>query len=176
VTDDGAGGGRVVAVLGYSNRRSQGLHPICVARLSRAELVAPGARAVILSGWARRTKAKPEAELMRAAWAGPEVPLVSDPDARTTVQNAANVAAAARALGADELVVVTSRWHRRRAEALVRTALGDAGVRVSVEEAEGTASPALLLRELACLAALPLQRRRVRRRSRARPSSGIPAG
>ena len=60
---------------------------------------------------------------MRAAWNGPEVTLVSDSTARSTSENAVEVAETARRLGADEVVVVTSRWHAPRARALVRAAL-----------------------------------------------------
>ena len=155
-----------MAVFGYSSRWRRDLHPVCAVRLVRAEELAGDARAVILSGWARRSKVKPEAELMRAAWRGPDVPLVCDPDARTTVGNAANVAAAVTALDADELVVVTSGWHRRRARRLIQTALRDQAVRISVEGAEGPRKPVLLARELACLALLPFQLARVRRRTR----------
>jgi uncharacterized SAM-binding protein YcdF (DUF218 family) len=163
-------GGRVVAVLGYSSRRGSQLHPICAERLARAEELAGDARAVILSGWARRTKAKPEAELMRAAWRGPDVPLVSDPDARTTADNAANVAATVSALGADELVVVTSGWHSRRARMLLRAALRGNDVRLTVETAGGRRPPVLLAREAACLVLAPLQIARARR-GRRQPST-----
>ncbi len=154
---------RVVAVLGYSSRRGDGLHPICAARLAHGERAAAGASAVVLSGWARRPHRRPEAELMRASWAGPDVPLHCDPDARTTADNAARVASAAIALGARELVVVTSSWHRRRAGILVRAALGTHPVRVTVEAPTTTRPPVLLARELACLALLPFQLRRARR-------------
>lgn len=154
---------RVVAVLGYSRRRGGPLHPICAARLAHAERLAGDASALILSGWARRARDVPEAELMRAAWAGPELLIVCDPDARTTADNAANVAEAARQLGADELVVVTSRWHRPRARALLRSALRADAIRVTVVGSDGPAPPAVLAREAACLAALPLQLRRARR-------------
>lgn len=164
-------GRRVVAVLGYSPRRGGPLHPICAARLSHAQQVAPGASALILSGWSRRARGAPEAELMRAAWAGPELLVVRDPDARTTADNAANVAAAARRLGADELVVVTSRWHRARARVLLRQALRNDEIRVSVEAVEGPAPVSVLVREAVCLAALPLQLRRARRQ-RERRSPG----
>ena len=121
---------------------------------------------MIFSGWARRSRAKPEADLMRAAWAGPEVPLLCDPDARSTAVNAANVAAAARALDADELVVVTSRWHRRRAQILLRAALREDAIRLTVEGADGPRSPALVAREVGCFLALPLQLPRARREVR----------
>jgi uncharacterized SAM-binding protein YcdF (DUF218 family) len=105
---------------------------------------------------------------MRAAWAGPDLLIVCDPDARTTADNAANVAEAARQLGADELVVVTSRWHRARARVLLRSALRGDGIRVSVVGTDGPAPPMVLAREAACLVALPLQLRRARRPRRRR--------
>ena len=150
-------------MLGYSSRRVEGLHPICAERLAHGERAAVGASAVVLSGWARRPHRRPEAELMRASWAGPDVPLHCDPDARTTADNAARVAAAAIALGAGELVVVTSSWHRRRTEILVRAALGTHPMRVSVEATRSARPPVLLARELACFALLPLQLRHARR-------------
>ena len=142
--------GRVVAVLGYSRRSDAELHEICVARLDRGHELAEGARGVILSGF-------PEAELMQAAWAGPEVELIPEAESHSTAQNAANVARVARELGADELVVVTSSWHRLRVEALMRAALHGSGIRVHVEGADAPRSLHLLAREAACLVLLPFQ-------------------
>ena len=153
---------RLVAVLGYSRRGGRGLHTICAARLAAAEAVAEGAAAVMLSGWARRRRGDSEAKLMRTAWRGPLVPLLSDGDARTTAGNARAIAAAARSLGATEVVAVTSWWHRRRAGLLLRAAL-DPGVRLELVSASGSRPPRLLVRELACLIALPLQLRAARR-------------
>jgi len=115
---------RLVAVLGYSTLRGDHLHPIALSRLRAAERVAAdGAVAVLLSGWSRRRHRLPESELMRAAWQGPDVPLLVDPDARTTAANARAVVAAAAETGATEVVVVTSSWHARRARHLVRESL-----------------------------------------------------
>jgi uncharacterized SAM-binding protein YcdF (DUF218 family) len=148
-------GGRVVAVVGYSRRRRSELHPLCADRLRHAQRLAAGARAVILSGFA-------EAELMRTAWSAPDVPLVCDENARTTAGNAVNVAARARELGADELVVVTSGWHAARVRLLMRAALRGSGIALSVETANGRRPLLLLARELACLALLPVQLARIR--------------
>jgi uncharacterized SAM-binding protein YcdF (DUF218 family) len=147
---------RVVAVFGYSHRRTGRLHAICADRLAHAQGIADGARAVVFSGFS-------EAEPMRAAWTGPDVLLVCDADARHTADNAANVAAVARELGAQELVVVTSPWHRTRARILVGAALRGSGIRFSIETAEGPRPSWLLARELVCLALLPFQLRRARR-------------
>jgi hypothetical protein len=152
---------RVVAVVGYSRRGNTELHPVCADRLARAQEVADGADAVILSGC-------PEAELMRVAWAGPDVPLVCDDEAHSTADNARNVAARARELGARELVVVTSRWHRARVRLLMAAALQGSGVKLSVEVADGHGPALALGRELACLALLPLQLRRAVRSAGAR--------
>lgn len=166
-----ATGGRVVAVLGYSGRRRTRLHPVCAERLAFAERLAVGARAIIFSGWARRSTLSPEAELMRAAWAGPAVRLICDPEARSTADNAVNIAAVARALGADELVVVTSPWHRLRVRVLLRAAMRGNGIRLSVVGAGRSRPPVLLARELVCLALLPFQLARpvLHPRGRARP-------
>jgi DUF218 domain len=153
---------RVVAVLGYSHRRTGRLHPICAGRLAHAQGVADGAQAVVFSGFS-------EADPMRAAWTGPDVLLVCDHEARSTAANAANVAAAARELGAQELVVVTSPWHRRRARLLFGAALRGSGIRYSIETAEGPRPSWLLARELVCLAFLPLQLRRARRGGQLEP-------
>jgi DUF218 domain len=153
---------RLVAVFGYSARGVDGLHPLCMLRLRHAEELADGAEAVVLSGWSRHGPAGGEAELMRDAWRGPDVPLVCDTMARNTMQNAVGVASLARELSVDEVVVVTSQWHAPRAAALVRAALGDTRCSVRTSAPRGPRHPRLLARELACLAALPYQRRRVR--------------
>ena len=77
---------------------------------------------------------------MRQAWRGPAVRLVADGDARTTAGNARAVAAAARHIGADEVVIVTSSWHARRARLLVQAAL-DPNVRLVGRDA-GSDAPA----------------------------------
>jgi uncharacterized SAM-binding protein YcdF (DUF218 family) len=135
---------RLVAVLGYSGRRKEELHAVCEARVRHAESL--DADAVLLSG---------EAELMHGAWRGRRVEL--DPRARNTRENARGVADAARRLGADEVVVVTSGWHAFRARTLVRAALHDRGVEVTSSSPPGPRPARLLVREVACLAALPLQ-------------------
>jgi hypothetical protein len=100
---------------------------------------------------------------MRAAWRGPGVPLLADVDARTTVGNARAVAAVARELGADEVVVVTSSWHRLRTRLLLRAALGP-GVTLELVSPVCSRRSLLLGREAMCLLLLPLQLRAVRRR------------
>jgi len=146
-------GRTVVAVVGYSRRGASELHPLCTGRLRQGEVLAADAQAVILSGHG-------ESDLMRAAWAGPDLPLYCD-EARTTAGNAAHVAAKARQLGATRLVVVTSRWHRLRVWLLMRAALRGSGIELSVQTADGPGPPLLLAREVVCLALLPVQLVRV---------------
>jgi DUF218 domain len=160
----------LVAVLGYSGRRGDALHDVCAARLRHAEQLVDGADAVLLSGWGRRRNGSGEAGLMRAAWNGGDVPLIEDDKARSTVENAAGVAAAARRLDATEVTVVTSRWHAFRARALVRAALP--GVDVRTSSPPGRARVALAARELACVVALPVQLLRLRARRQNLDSKG----
>jgi hypothetical protein len=143
---------RLVAVLGYSPRRPDGLHAICDARVRHAEQIVRGDDVVLLSG---------EADLMHGAWNGRRVLL--DPHARNTRENARAVAAAASGLGADEVVVVTSSWHAFRARTLVRASL-PTNVRVTSSSPPDSASLTLRARELACLAVLPLHAASLRRK------------
>lgn len=144
---------RLVAVLGYSARRDAGLHAICARRLAHAESIAGEGDAVVLSG---------EADLMREAWRGPDVELEFDARARNTAGNAVGVAAAARRLGATEVVLVTSGWHAPRAALLVRAALRGTGITVTASTPPGLPGPRLFVRELACCAAAPFQARRLK--------------
>jgi uncharacterized SAM-binding protein YcdF (DUF218 family) len=143
----------VIAVLGYSRRAGDTLHPVCADRLTHAQGLAAPSGTVILSG---------EAGVMHAAWTGPEVVFVHDSDARSTVENARNVAAAVRRLGAHELLLVTSRWHRLRAGILIRVALRGSGIRVRVATPVGPRPLQLVAREWVCLALLPFQLARLR--------------
>jgi len=153
---------RLVAVLGYSAGRSDGLHVLCAARLRHAEQVAAAGDTVLLSGWARRRKGAGEADLMRTAWNGADVRLISDGTARNTRENAAGVAETARRLDANEIVVVTSRWHAFRARTLVRAVLREPGVLVQASSPAARAPALLVARELVCLAALPYHLLRLR--------------
>jgi hypothetical protein len=143
---------RLVAVLGYSTWRGHGLHEVCTARLEAGQSAADGADAVLLSGWSRRRHHPSEAELMREAWAGPDVPLLVDGDARTTVGNVRAIARAVEELGADEVVLVTSSWHARRARLLAQATLGPE-VRISVATPPPTRAGGLVAREAVCLPA-----------------------
>jgi hypothetical protein len=157
---------RLVAVLGYSSRRANGLHELCAERLRHAEQVVTGTDAVLLSGWGRRGNAA-EAELMRAEWKGEQVRLIGDETARSTAENAVSIAETAGRLKSTEVTVVTSRWHARRARMLVCAALP--GVAVRMSSPAGRPPLSSLARELVCFVALPYQLVRLRARRRAAP-------
>jgi uncharacterized SAM-binding protein YcdF (DUF218 family) len=147
---------RVVVVLGYSDGGGTGLHPLCAARLARAAEVATADDVVVLSGWARTPGTQPEAALMRAAWTGSAREVVVDPDARTTVENLANAVNDVLRVDADEVVVITSTWHARRATAAMRWLLRRRGVAVRAESPPGRSTRAAL-RELTLWPLLPFQ-------------------
>lgn len=147
---------RLVAVFGYSGSGSAELHPICAERLALAAAEARPEDAVLLSGWARRRHVTPEAELMARAWRGASRTLLLDRDARTTYGNALGTAATARRLGAREVVLVTSRWHARRASTLVRAALRATGVDVRLATTGERGTLRARLRELLCWPFVPL--------------------
>lgn len=148
---------RLVVVLGYSDGSGGGLHPVCAARLAHAAAVAGATDAVVLSGWARHPHGASEAQLMAAAWTGDSARLVLDPDARSTLGNAVNASAHARAIRAHEVVVVTSGWHARRAHALFRAALRGSAAHVTVSSPAGPRPLRARAREVACWALIPIQ-------------------
>jgi uncharacterized SAM-binding protein YcdF (DUF218 family) len=155
---------RVVVVLGYSDGRTDVLHPICAARLERAQELATPEDVVVLSGWARTPHRRPEAELMAEAWNGPAVELVVDPDARTTVHNVANAVNDVLRVGAREVVVVTSSWHAARARWAMRWLLLHTGVKVRSASPDGRSLRASA-RELPLWLLLPAQLWHAGRRS-----------
>jgi uncharacterized SAM-binding protein YcdF (DUF218 family) len=159
---------KLVVVLGYSDGSADGLHPVCAARLERAAAEAADADAVVLTGYGRRPGAVSEAELMREAWRGPATRLICEPTARITAENAAQVAALVRELGAGEVVIVTSWWHRLRAGVLFAALLRGTGARLRVVSAGQQWSLRLLLREIVAFALLPFQLRRAGRETSAR--------
>ena len=148
---------RVIVALGYSDGGRGQLHPVGAARLARAAEISTLDDVVVLSGWARVPGTRSEAELMAEAWTGSARELVVDPDARTTVGNAANALDDIRRVGALEVVVVTSRWHAARAKAAFRMLLRDSGVGVTATFPPERRNLRAGLRELPLWALLPAQ-------------------
>ena len=149
--------GRLVAVLGYSSRRGSELHPVCAARLVHAAGEARPTDAVLLSGWARRRARASEAELMARAWQGNAASLHLDSAASTTYGNAVAVARWARSLEHEQIVLVTSGWHGRRAATLVRAALRGSAPTLVVAATDERGSLARRCRELLSWAVVPAQ-------------------
>jgi uncharacterized SAM-binding protein YcdF (DUF218 family) len=148
---------RLVAVLGYSERATAGLHPVCEARLARAQEEARPDDVVLFSGWARRPPGRPsEADLMAKAWAVPVRSRLVDRGARTTLGNAVGIARLARDLGAEEVLLVTSSWHGRRASALVRASLVGSPIRIRVAGTDERITARRGARELVAWALVPL--------------------
>jgi uncharacterized SAM-binding protein YcdF (DUF218 family) len=146
---------RLVAVLGYSDSTTTDLHAVCAARLERAAAQACTDDVVLFSGWARRSAAAPEADVMARMWTMPARARFVDRRARTTLGNALGVARAARIVGADEVVLVTSRWHARRAGVLARAALARSGARLRVVATDEPLTPRRGLREAASWTLVP---------------------
>ncbi len=157
------GSPRVIVVLGYADGGRDELHPIGAARLARAAEVSTASDVVVLSGWARVPGTRSEAELMAAAWSGSAHEIVVDPDARTTVGNAANALDDIRRVAAREVVVVTSRWHAARAKAAFRLLLRGSDVLVTVTFPLERRNARATLRELPLWTLLPAQMWAVRR-------------
>ena len=94
---------------------------------------------------------------MEAAWDGTAREVIVDPDARTTVGNARNALDDIRRVGAQEVVVVTSRWHAARAKTAFRLLLRGSGVRVRAAWPAEPFAPRPALRELPLWLLLPGQ-------------------
>ena len=152
-------GPRLIAVCGYSDGTEPGLHPICVERLRRAEREAALEDVVLLTGWARHGSARSEAELMARSWSAPCDRVVIDSDARSTLANVAAAARLARAVEAHEVLLVTSRWHARRALVLLRRAMRGSGTQLAVAVTDERPSTAARVREVVCWAVVPLASR-----------------
>lgn len=147
---------RLVAVLGYSEDSGDGLHAVCSARLARAAEIADFGDAVLFSGWARRGSPASEAELMARAWTTPVRKVVLDRGAGSTAGNVIGVARVARSLDVDDVVLVTSSWHARRAGTLARAALAGSRARLEVVTADDSPRRSARARELACWSVVPI--------------------
>ena len=146
---------RLVAVCGYSDGQDDGLHEICARRLRRAEQATRPDDVVLLTGWARGRSARSEAEQMARSWTASCRRVVVDSGARSTLANAVATARLARTLQADDVLLVTSSWHARRARALLRAALRGTGSSVEVATSDERPSPGTRLRELGCWLLVP---------------------
>jgi uncharacterized SAM-binding protein YcdF (DUF218 family) len=146
---------RLIAVCGYSDGSGEGLHEICANRLRRAEQAVQPGDVVLLTGWAKGRSSPSEAEQMARSWTAPCRRVVVDSGARSTLANVCTTARLARRLGADDVLLVTSSWHARRAGALLRAALSGSGSRVELATSDERPPAGTRLRELVCWLAVP---------------------
>jgi hypothetical protein len=149
---------RLVLVLGYSPRRPTGLHPVCAARLEHAAGIAADGDIVVLSG------TDGEVELMDGAWSDAPPTLRRD-QAQRTADSAVAAVRIVEEVGADEVVVVTSWWHRPRAELMLRRVLRSRPVRVAGSGAGGPWSLYNVAREAVCFPLVPVHLALARRRA-----------
>ena len=99
---------------------------------------------------------------MHAAWRGPEAQIVLDTNARNTAENAAAVARVARGLEVEEIVLVTSKWHARRAGLLTRAVLRGSAIDVRTSSPDDPPSVGQRLREAVALVWAPVQAARLK--------------
>lgn len=123
-----------------------------LVREAERRVARTGAELVVFSG-------KDEAEHMRSLWRGPDVELVVDESATTTVENAAHTLPALLERGVREVLVVCTPAHALRAGWIFRRIYGAEGIRVRVRPARVLPTPAALVYELG---AATVARRQVR--------------
>jgi uncharacterized SAM-binding protein YcdF (DUF218 family) len=111
-----------------------------------------GAKLVVFSG-------RNEAEHMRSLWHGPDVELVVDETATTTVENAVHTLPTLLERDVSEAIVVCAPAHALRAGWIFRRIYGAHGIRVRVRSARVLPTPAALVYELG---AATVARRQVR--------------
>jgi uncharacterized SAM-binding protein YcdF (DUF218 family) len=137
--------------------------PACRMLVSEAERLADAlpADVVVFTGWSVRPGAS-EAEQMRAAWRGPDVELVVETRARTTVSNATRTLPLLADRDVRLAVVVSTPLHRRRARFLFRRLYAEAGIETEFHAAPVPTTLRALARELVALSACRLQLRAAR--------------
>jgi hypothetical protein len=161
---------RVIVVLGYheiGDDGSHGLSPICRAAVRRAEALAEAEppRAVIFTGWSSRGGPS-EADLMAEQWRGRrDIPLLREPHASNTAENAVRSLALVQTLeGASEVVLVCSIRHFPRVRFLFRRLYRGHGLATRYRYVvRPFPSPALLWHEVASITRMARDRRRARR-------------
>lgn len=129
----GVGSGNVLLVPGTSRGPAGRLTPAAIDRLRHAEAVARGGgvRAVVVSGWGGPDAHETEAYQLLQAWAGPPVPVIADPAARTTAENGVCCARLLAGLpDVREVILITSWSNALRQHLLARTAFR--GTRIAV--------------------------------------------
>jgi uncharacterized SAM-binding protein YcdF (DUF218 family) len=158
---------RVIVVLGYHQIGDDGTHVLsstCRAAVRRAELLAEREppRAVIFTGWSSNGGPS-EADQMAAAWQGRrDIPLLREPHASNTAENAVRSLAIVQELeGASEVVLVCSIRHFPRVRFLFRRLYRGHGLATRYRYVvRPLPTPSLVVHELASITRMARDRRR----------------
>jgi hypothetical protein len=161
---------RVIVVLGYHAIGDDGSHalsPVCRAAVRRAEELADAEppRAVIFTGWSS-SGGPSEADLMAEHWQGRrDIPLLREPHASNTAENAVRSLALVQTLdGASEVVLVCSIRHFPRVRFFFRRLYRGYGLATRYRYVvRPFPSPGLLWHELASITRMARDRRRAMR-------------
>jgi uncharacterized SAM-binding protein YcdF (DUF218 family) len=161
---------RVIVVLGYHEIGDDGTHGLsstCLAAVRRAELLAErdAPRAVIFTGWSS-SGGPSEADQMAAEWKGRrDIPLLREPQASNTAENAVRSLALVQELeGASEVVLVCSIRHFPRVRFLFRRLYRAYGVGTRFRYVvRPLPTPSLVAHELASITRMARDRRRALR-------------
>lgn len=166
IPSDGASE-RVIVVLGYheiGDDGSHGLSSICRAAVRRAEALAEAEppRAVIFTGWSSRGGPS-EADQMAEEWRGRrDIPLIREPHAVNTAENAVRSLALVQTLeGASEVVLVCSIRHFPRVRFFFRGLYRRYGLATRYRYVvRPLPSPALVWHEISSITRMVRDRRR----------------
>jgi len=155
-----------IVVPGHGEVAGDGVHRIstrCLRLVAAAERLAETLEpnAVVFSGWSR-SGGLSEAEQMREAWAGPEVELVVEPTARTTVENASRTLPLLLDRGIERAVVVCAAPHLVRTRFFFGRLYGAAGIATSFHVLRAVPPLHSIAWELAALPLSPWQLRAAR--------------
>jgi uncharacterized SAM-binding protein YcdF (DUF218 family) len=144
---------RAVVVPGHGHTARDGVRrisPRCLGLVREAETLL--ADVVVFSG-------RNEAEQMRDAWRGPDVELVVEPTARTTVENATRTLPLLLERGVSEAVVVCAPTHVVRVALFFGRIYGARSIDVHLHTARLPVTPRAIAWELAALPLVPAQLR-----------------
>jgi uncharacterized SAM-binding protein YcdF (DUF218 family) len=155
-----------IVVLGHGSLGSDGVHRVserCLRLVHEAELLVTsgGADVVVFSGWSS-TGGVSEAEQMRDIWRGPEVELLIETTARTTVENASRTLPILVDRGVRTADVVCAPLHVLRAWLFFSRLYRLRGVEVRMHTARVRPSLRAVAWELAALPLVPAQLRTAR--------------
>jgi uncharacterized SAM-binding protein YcdF (DUF218 family) len=149
----------VVPGSGHLHRdRTYRIGPACRLLVAEAEQLAESMapQVVVFSGWSV-TGGTSEAEQMRDLWRGPDVELVVEPLARTTVSNATRTRPLLVERGVRTAVVLTTPLHLRRARFVFTQVYDEAGIEAGFQAVPVPRPPRALVRELAARSTCRLQ-------------------